>query len=160
MQWVSFPKVKRPGRGVDHPPTFSSEVKESVELYIYSPSGRSLPVLMWTFTQYGFLSGYAVRIFARSLSEGMGSCISYIIKLITYVSTTFIINIQGYMFRPISRSSSGLHSRLIHWCSPDFMYFINVNILRSQCAHSTSDLICYVGLKMTDWWVETCSLVY
>jgi len=28
----SFPGVKRPGRGVDHPPPFSAEVKESVEL--------------------------------------------------------------------------------------------------------------------------------
>jgi len=43
---------------------------------------------------------------------------------------------------------------------PDFMYFINVNILGSQCAHSTNDLVCYVGLKMTDWRVETCSLMY
>jgi len=32
---------------------------------------------------------------------------------------------------------------------PDFTYFIKVNILGSQCAHSTSDLI-YVDLKMTD----------
>ena len=32
----------------------------------------------------------------------------------------------------------------------DFMYFINVNILGSQCAHSTNDVVCYVGLKMTD----------
>ena len=30
------------------------------------------------------------------------------------------------------------------------MYFINVHILGSQCAHSTNDLVCYVGLKMTD----------
>jgi len=27
------------------------------------------------------------------------------------------------------------------------MYFIIVNILGSQCAHSTIDLVCYVGLK-------------
>ena len=33
---------------------------------------------------------------------------------------------------------------------PDFMYFINVNILGSQYAHNTNDLDCYVGLKMTD----------
>ena len=31
--------VKRPGRGVDHPPASSAEVKERVELYLYSPSG-------------------------------------------------------------------------------------------------------------------------
>ena len=35
----SFLGVKRPGRGVDHPPASSAEVKEGVELYIYSPSG-------------------------------------------------------------------------------------------------------------------------
>jgi len=35
----SFPVVKRPGRGVDHPPPSIAEVKERVELYLYSPSG-------------------------------------------------------------------------------------------------------------------------
>jgi hypothetical protein len=29
---VSFPGVKRPGRGVDHPPPSSARVKETVEL--------------------------------------------------------------------------------------------------------------------------------
>jgi len=33
----SFPGVKRPGRGVDHPPPSIADVKEKVELYIYSP---------------------------------------------------------------------------------------------------------------------------
>jgi hypothetical protein len=37
----SFPGVKRPGRSADHPPTPSAEVKEIVELYLYSPSGSS-----------------------------------------------------------------------------------------------------------------------
>jgi hypothetical protein len=41
---VSFPGVKRPGRGVDHPPSSSARVKERVELYLYSPSGHSWPV--------------------------------------------------------------------------------------------------------------------
>ena len=31
--------VKRPGRGVDHPPTTSTEAKERVELNLYSPLG-------------------------------------------------------------------------------------------------------------------------
>ena len=42
---VSFLGVKRPGRGVTHPPPSSTEVKEKVELYLYSPSGPSWPVL-------------------------------------------------------------------------------------------------------------------
>ena len=42
---VSFPGVKRLGRGVDHPPPSSARVKERVELYLYSPSGLTWPVL-------------------------------------------------------------------------------------------------------------------
>jgi hypothetical protein len=34
---VAFPGVKRPARGVDHPHLSSAEVKERVELYLYSP---------------------------------------------------------------------------------------------------------------------------
>jgi hypothetical protein len=37
----SFPGVKRPGRGADHPPPFSAEVEGRVELFLYSPSGPS-----------------------------------------------------------------------------------------------------------------------
>jgi hypothetical protein len=35
----SFPGVKRPGCGIDHPPPSSTEVKQTVEPYVYSPSG-------------------------------------------------------------------------------------------------------------------------
>ena len=42
---VSFPMVKRPGRGVDHQPRSTAEVKERVELYLYFLSGPSWPVL-------------------------------------------------------------------------------------------------------------------
>jgi hypothetical protein len=35
----SFPRVKRRGRAVDHPPTSGAEVKERVKLYVYSTSG-------------------------------------------------------------------------------------------------------------------------
>ena len=38
---VSFSGVRRPERGVDHPTPSSTEVKEKVELYMYSPSGTS-----------------------------------------------------------------------------------------------------------------------
>ena len=43
-----FLGVKRPGRGIDHPPPSSAEVKERVELRIYYPSEHSWPVLGWT----------------------------------------------------------------------------------------------------------------
>ena len=45
---VSFPGVKRSGRGVEHPPPSSAQVKERVELYVYGPSRPSWPILGWT----------------------------------------------------------------------------------------------------------------
>ena len=50
----SFPGVNRPGRGVDHPPPSSAEVEGRVELYIFSLSGPSWPVLGWTYYFAGF----------------------------------------------------------------------------------------------------------
>ena len=46
IHWVHglFPGVKWPGRGVDHPITSSTEVKERVELYLNSPSVPSRKV--------------------------------------------------------------------------------------------------------------------
>jgi hypothetical protein len=42
---LSFLGVERLGRGVDHPPPSSAEVKERVELYLYSSSGEILCTL-------------------------------------------------------------------------------------------------------------------
>jgi hypothetical protein len=42
---LTFTGVKQPGRGVDHPTPSSAKVKERVQLYLYSPSGPSWPVL-------------------------------------------------------------------------------------------------------------------
>jgi len=42
---VSFLGEKRLGRGGHHPSPSSAEVKESVELYLFFPSGLSQPVL-------------------------------------------------------------------------------------------------------------------
>ena len=45
MGTVSLPGVKQLGSGDDHPIPLIAEVKERVELYIYSLSGPSWPVL-------------------------------------------------------------------------------------------------------------------
>ena len=42
---VSFPGIKQPGCGVDHPPPSNAKVKGRVELYLCSPSGPSWPFL-------------------------------------------------------------------------------------------------------------------
>jgi hypothetical protein len=44
MGTVPFLGVKRPECGVNNPFTSSTEVKEAVELYLYSPSGHLFPV--------------------------------------------------------------------------------------------------------------------
>jgi len=43
----SFPGVRRSGRGVDHPLSYSAEAKERVELYFCSSYEPSWPVLRW-----------------------------------------------------------------------------------------------------------------
>ena len=50
MGTASISGVKRPGRGVDHPPSNSTEVTYRVELYLCYPSGPLWPVVMWTLT--------------------------------------------------------------------------------------------------------------
>jgi hypothetical protein len=40
-----FPWVKRPRRSLNHPPPSSAEVKEKVELYLYSSSGTLCPIV-------------------------------------------------------------------------------------------------------------------
>jgi hypothetical protein len=42
---VSLRRVKGPGHGVDHPPQSSTEIKERLQLYLYSHSGPSWPIL-------------------------------------------------------------------------------------------------------------------
>jgi hypothetical protein len=42
---VSLRWVKKPGRGFDHPPFSSVEVKENAKLYLYSPCGPTWSVL-------------------------------------------------------------------------------------------------------------------
>ena len=41
----SFPGVKRPVRGADHPPPPKRRGHERVGLYLYSPSGPSCPIM-------------------------------------------------------------------------------------------------------------------
>ena len=42
---VSFPELKRPGRGTNHPHPSSAEVNGRIELCLYSPSEPSWPLL-------------------------------------------------------------------------------------------------------------------
>jgi hypothetical protein len=48
MSTRTFPGVKRPGLGINHPSHSSAEVKERVELYLYSTSVPPWQVIVWT----------------------------------------------------------------------------------------------------------------
>ena len=65
----SFPGVKRPGRGVDHPFPSSTEVKERVELCLYSTSGSSWLVIGWTSVRVGLRERW-LYVFPRISWEG------------------------------------------------------------------------------------------
>jgi hypothetical protein len=68
---VSFPGIKRPGRGVDHPTPSSARVKERVQLYLYSPSEASWPVLGRTLPLLYLLhSSYMFRRYITPSSGG------------------------------------------------------------------------------------------
>jgi hypothetical protein len=60
----SFLRVQRPGHGLDHLPPSSAKVKERVEIYLYSPSAPSWPVLGWTL----LIVVYVIKMFHQLLS--------------------------------------------------------------------------------------------
>jgi len=62
MRTVSFPGVKRPGNGVDHPIPSSAKVKERVELHLYDPSGPSWPVIGQNLPFYMLCEFYVLLI--------------------------------------------------------------------------------------------------
>ena len=51
----SFPGVKRPERGIDHPPPSSAEVEGRVELYIYPPLWALVACYRENFTFKSFI---------------------------------------------------------------------------------------------------------
>jgi hypothetical protein len=68
----SFPEVKRPGPGVDHPPPSRREIKERVDLYAYSPSGPSRPVLGRTLPLMKIIVGSWPRCALSSKARDVG----------------------------------------------------------------------------------------
>jgi hypothetical protein len=91
----SFPGVKRPGRGVDHPPPSSARVKERVELYLYSPSGPSWPVLGRTlpFIRVHIHKGVACRG-----TEHMFVCKPYLTLNLNVVFSDNILSFEYNIF--------------------------------------------------------------
>jgi hypothetical protein len=68
--WVSFPRVNRSGREIDHPPTSNVEVKERIELHLYSQCGPSWSVLGWPLPGTSFGLGNRWQSPAANCSVG------------------------------------------------------------------------------------------
>jgi len=90
MATGSFPGVKRPGRGVDHPPPSGAEVKERVELYLYSPLGlRGL-----------FEDEFYLYLYKQYLSAADGAISSATMNRVGYsgakIYYTCLINLKKY----------------------------------------------------------------
>jgi hypothetical protein len=91
----SFPGVKQPGRGADHPPPSKCRGHERVGLYLYSPSDPQLPVIgrAFTFTlhysAYNEKREYLYLFLPKALHEPPNT-------LLTYAQSFFNINSSTY----------------------------------------------------------------
>ena len=70
IQWyrLSFPELKRPGCGVNHPSSSTAEVKERGELYLYFPSGPSWLVLLWTWPTWLSVTCSTLPVYSSLIS--------------------------------------------------------------------------------------------
>jgi hypothetical protein len=105
----SYPGVKRPGRGIDHPAPSSAEVEGKVELYTYSLSGPSWPVIGWTLPfpyLCLFIKGYQFVTFYCSYLNVEPVFWKYVLL--------FFFRWRGYgNIRTLLGSYSDIHSTLV-----------------------------------------------
>jgi hypothetical protein len=67
-----------PGGGTDHPPPSSAEVKERIELYLYSPSGPSWLLLGCSLPLFYFICilklNRFLKVFANRYKTAITTC--------------------------------------------------------------------------------------
>jgi hypothetical protein len=118
--WVSFQGIKQPAHGVDHPPPTSTEVKERVELYLYSPSGLSWSVLGWTLTlpSKGLINMSVLKLslcFFPQLTLGV-LCILATDLQLTFDCSAVVSIWRKYVMWVINSEVWGFNiSRALHW---------------------------------------------
>ena len=105
--WI-IPGVKRLGCGIHSPPS-SAEVKGRVQLYLYSPSGPSWPVLGWTqlfmycvekwivlVVPQAVNFAFVVRNFARNIPSNVTSKLTFCIKRNLYVVVCLLWEVYSW----------------------------------------------------------------
>ena len=107
----SFPGVKRPGHGADHPPPPKRRGHERVELYLYSPSGHSWPVMGRTlFNTLVFSPIYLQLLLNPLLIFQQASCL---LTKVLPMDTIFCSQTQGTAFPKVLFPFYGLDSKSI-----------------------------------------------
>jgi hypothetical protein len=135
----SFPRVKRPECGVDHPPPSSAEVKERVVLYLYYPSGPSWPVLGWTLTLPCIFCRIPFYVITKIVS---GEKYTYVTS-----SSCNFLNICRFRFSPFILLSTLFSDSLI--------LFIRTLFFRDRISH-TGPLDPEYGITLF-WNVGNCT---
>ena len=119
-----FPGVRRLGRGVNLPLPYSDEVKERVELYLYSPSvpswqatGWSLPFREDSKTNY---EHYATPLVLTILATVACICVCVCIYVYIYLSLEWVAEFTSKLSRkaqsramPCSENYSSISSAVI-----------------------------------------------
>jgi len=114
----SFPGLKRPGRGVDHPSLSSSEVKERIERYLYSPFGPSWHVLGWPLlclylytyaTRFGLYLGHHQECQSKNLTKEF-LCKFFVLAFLTCSVCVKVISVITINLCCVRPSKCGLFS--------------------------------------------------
>ena len=152
---ITFPGIRRPGRGVKHLPPTTAEVKERVELYLYSPSGSSWPVLRWKFPLYEMQLWLSKDFIFLSLSLSQSPCANMIntkrLMYIKYDSELSECSETSRFIRYLSHLSHGKNLRLTCFSVQQSFNILLVNN-SFFVTHLTLALACVRG--------PTCRCVY
>ena len=138
------------GLGVDHPPTYSVEFKDRVDLYLYSHSGLSWSIIGWTlpkiFTMLWILS--ALHYFTRIIKKLL--ILKYVFFYsLHHLSETFPIR------RPIEHYAINLHrsGRMLNFLDGFLKIlmrkFMKTRPVGTELFHADGEKYRYMG-KRTD----------
>ena len=119
----SFPGVKRPGRGVDHPSPSSVVVEGRVQLYLFSLCWSSWPVLGWI-----------IALHLQSAKSDIGVSYHKVYKMHGRTDTTILIDFLLPSVVSQLLHSEFLKSRTVHvWCqnqtAETWFYFFVLNVV-------------------------------